>query len=304
MTRPDPLDEAMLDRLLDAHKVPPLSADFAQRVTDEVTRADRPATLPPFAPRPHASRRPWTRRGLIAGVVAVNLIVASAIAATFSGHFPALQHIAVTAARVLHIRHHHGAAPHISRVAHVAPSHREAIPVAVPVPPDEPTPEELFAERHPVMALRREGLIAARPMNARRAMLFAERHPFAAHALAHRARIARLRELRQSDGGPNAAIAEQRLASDQVDAMRTFRTERLGRALRLQDRDAFEQERRVLEQRADALWPEKHADLRNISGEAHDKRVTAGKAKRPHRAGLRQKWHERIRARRLERRRI
>lgn len=309
MTRPDPLDEAMLDRLLDAHKAPPLPADFAQRVTDEVARQDRPATLPPFAPRPHAPHRPWTRRGLIAGVVAINLIVASAIAATFSGHFPALQHIAITAARVLHIRHHHAAPPHISRVAHVAPSHQEAIPVVVPVPPADPTPAELFAERHPLMAMRREGLIAAGRVDGRRAILFAEHHPFAARALVRRARIARLRELHEADFGSGAGIGGGRAKPDYQDALPAAATE-ISPARRqpeirprLQDRDAFEQERRALEQRADALWPEKRADLRNVSDEAHHKPVTAGEEKRLHRAGPRQKWHDRIKARRSERRR-
>lgn len=160
------------------------------------------------------------------------------------------------------------------------------------------------------MAMRREGLIAAGPMGGRRAMLFAERHPFAAHALVRRARIARLRELRDANLGSGARIGEGRPIVDHQDMTRTPAIEAAHARLqpeirpRLQDRDAFEQERRALELRANTLWPQKRADLRKSPGDAHDKPAVAGKEKHLHRAGLRQRWHDGIKARRLGRRRI
>jgi len=305
MTRPDLLDDMQLDQLLGAHQAQPLPADFVQRVAAEATREDRARSLPPFQPHMRRVRRPWARRGLVAGLVAVNLIVASAIAATISGHFPALQHVAATVVRVLHIPHHH-AASHPLRAAHDAPRHHEAPIVAPPpAPPEAIIPDQIIAERHPLLAMRREGLLPPRPLvQQRRAMLFAERHPLAAHALMHRARM---RALRAADATRPAALREKRLtldgmAADKPTIAEMPRTEaEAGFRARLDDRAAFERERRELEQRANAEWPSKPAEGREKPEEAHEKphdrpAVTERKASQ---AGVTHpKWRERMKARR------
>jgi hypothetical protein len=131
MTDPTPLDDAALDRLLGHHEAPPLPAGFADRVLAEAAREDRPVSVPPLPPKPRSARRAWTRRGLWAGVVAFNLIVASAIAATITGVPLQLAHVAAAAAQVFHI--HHREAP----VHHVAPHpvHRVSAPPMRPMRP-------------------------------------------------------------------------------------------------------------------------------------------------------------------------
>lgn len=300
MTRPDPLDDIQLDRLLGAHHAPPLSADFAQRAAAEAVREDRAPGLPPSPSSVHRARRPWTRRGLVAGVVAVNLIVASAIAATFSGHFPALQHVATSVARVLHIRPHQ-AAPHPMPVVHVLPLHREAPIVAPPpVPPEVSTPAQIFTERHPLMVMRREDLLPPRPLvQQRRAILFAERHPAAARMLAHRAR---LRAPRDADAVQPAPLREGRPALDKIPARNAAAdipraADQPGPRARLDDREAFERERRELEQRANAEWPAKPVDAHEKPTEPQAKPAAA--EKKPEHAGApHSKWHERLKTRR------
>lgn len=72
-----------LNRLLDQATVPPLPADFADRV---VARAAA-ESQPPAVPRPRRDRRgAWLRRpGALAAFVGANLLVASAVAATIAG---------------------------------------------------------------------------------------------------------------------------------------------------------------------------------------------------------------------------
>lgn len=215
MTQSDPLDDMELDRLLGAHQVPSLPPDFAQLLVGEAVREARPSTLTPLPAVRRRAHRPWTRRGLVAGIIAVNLIVASAIAATLGGHFPVLRHIAFTAARVLNLPQRQPAPQHTIRVTHRAIVRPAAPAVAPPVPPATVTEKaEIFADRHPFMALRQDSLATQEAIGGPRVVPFAERHPFAALALARRAA-----------------------------------------RLRLDDRQAFERERRELEQRANARWP-------------------------------------------------
>jgi hypothetical protein len=113
MTGPNPLDDAALDRLLGHHEAPPpLTQGFADRVLAEAAREDRQTGVPPLPPRPRAARRPWARRSVWAGVIAINLIVASAIAATITGVSPRLSHAVAMAAQVLHIHRHAAPPPH------------------------------------------------------------------------------------------------------------------------------------------------------------------------------------------------
>jgi len=305
MTRPDSLDDMQLDQLLGAHRAPPLPADFAQRVAAEAMREDRTLSLPPFPPQTRRVHRPWARRGLVAGLVAVNLIVASAIAATFSGHFPALQHVAATMARVLHIPRHH-ATPYPPHMAHDAPRHREAAIVAPPpAPPEAITPAQIFTERHPLLTMRREGLLPSRPLAQQRsAILFAERHPLAAHALMHRARM---RALRAADAVQPAPLREERPALGRMPAEKpaiadTLRTKaQAGLRARLDDRAAFERERRELEQRANAEWPAKPAEAREKPEEARERphdRPAVTERKAAHPGAVHPKWRERMKRRR------
>jgi len=296
MTRPDPLDDMQLDQLLGAHRVPPLSDDFARRVIAEAAREDRVATLPPSPPRNRRAGRPWTRRGLVAAVVAVNLIVASAIAATFSSHFPALRHVATAMARVLHLPHHRSI-PHPLHVAHAAvPRSRPATIVPPAPPPEAPAPAQVFAERHPLMAMRQAGLLPPRPLVRRRAILFAERHPIAAHALARRARLRALAEahtippaeLREERPMPERIVPERPAGADMPRAVAPA-----GPRARLEEKEAFERERRELEQRANAEWPAKPTDIHEKPAEMHDRAANAAEKKPARPAALHPKWRER-----------
>ena len=296
MIRPDPLDDMQLDQLLGAHRAPPLSDDFARRVIAEAAREDRVPTLPPLRPRDHRTGRPWTRRGLVVAVVAVNLIVASAIAATFSGRFPALQHVATAMARVLHLPHHRS----VSRPLHVAhaavPRTRPAVIVAPVPPPETPAPAQIFADRHPLVAMRQAGLLPPRPLVRRRAILFAERHPIAAHALVRRARLRALAEARAI---PPAELREERPAPERLARERPAgavlsRVEAASQPrARLEEREAFERERRELEQRANAEWPVKPTDIHEKPAEMHDKAANAAEKKPARPAALHPKWRER-----------
>lgn len=107
-------DDAALARLLDAWDVPAISPDFAVRVTAEATRADRPRLPPRLSPRRRA--RPWTRRGLWTGIVAINIVLASAVAAAFGGGGFDLHRLHVAAVQL---------------VARVLPQHRpvQALPL-------------------------------------------------------------------------------------------------------------------------------------------------------------------------------
>jgi len=304
MTRPDPLDDMHLDRLLGAHRAPPLSDDFGRRVAAEAVREDRAPTLPPSRPR-HQRTRPWTRRGLVAAVVAANLIVASAIAATFSGHFPALRHVATVVARVLHLPHHH-LTTHPLRIAHVAPPRSRPTAIAPSAPPPEVlAPAQTFAERHPLMAMRQEGPLPPRALVKRRAILFAERHPIAADALVRRARLRALAEARAI---PSAELREERPVPERIAPVRPAGADMLradpasGSRTRLEEREAFERERRELEQRANAEWPAKPTDIHDKPAEMHDKAVNAAEKKPAQPAAFHHQWRERQKAVRQGRR--
>jgi len=306
MTRPEPLDDAQLDGLLGTYQAPPLPAGFADRVSAEATREGRVETPPPSRARRRQVRRPWTRRGLVAGVIAINLIVASAIAATLSGHFPAFRDIATAAVEALHLPRRHAASHHTVRLAHAVPAHQAAA-VAVPPPSPEaagPVPAPLFAERHPLMALRREGLVTPQEVRRARLALFARRHPGAL------ARRAHLRALRQAGFDMGAPMPSDRSASSDRSSPNLALPPAALRGpsaaeprLRLEERDAFERERRELEQRADAKWPAKPAKLEDSPRQLRDKPVAEPAHKLLHRAMPQRQWRERKRLRRLGHRR-
>jgi len=292
MTRPEPLDDAQLDRLLGAYQVPSLPPGLADRIGAEAAREDRVKTLSPFPQLRRGARRPWMRRGLAAGVIAINLIVASAIAATLSGHFPALRHIATAAANVLHLPHHRAAPHHLNRVTHVVPVHRTASTMAPPPPAvAAPNPEQIFAERHPLMVLRREGLIGPGEMRRERIALFAERHPRAA---ARRAHVLRMRALREIDFGLPAPIRADRPGGlDRV--LPNPRLSAAGPRARMDERKAFEREREEFEQRANAKWPVKPAQLQDNPRRTRDKPIAESEHRSAHRAMIRRQWRERMR---------
>ncbi|WP_419827431.1 hypothetical protein [Sphingomonas sp.] len=91
-------DDAALTRLLDAWDVPALAPDFAARVTAEAARSDRPRLPPRVSPRGRA--RPWTRRGVWTGIVAINIVLASAVAA-FGGGGMDLHRLHAAAAQLI-----------------------------------------------------------------------------------------------------------------------------------------------------------------------------------------------------------
>jgi hypothetical protein len=311
MSRPEPLDDGQLDLLLGAYRAPSLSAAFADRVIAEAAREDRPRTPSPSAVPPRRGRRPWTRRGLVAAFVAVNLVVASAIAATLSGHLPVFQHIATTAARLLHLSHRHDA-PHPSgRTAHATPTHRHPAPAPSPASPPLPTvastPADLFAERHPLMAMRHEAPAVVRMQRVRRAILFSRHHPVAARLLEHRAHAAEIGAVKRADVRADLPMREGHL-------MPAHRLSPEGAPLprselpgdghqRLDDRAAFERERRELEQRANAEWPARPRELHENSPQLRDKPAARAEQNKDRPIKPRQQWRERARGRRLGRHR-
>jgi hypothetical protein len=161
-TPPDPmmLDDAALDRLLGHAETPPMSADFADRVLAEAAREDRVVRVPPLPPRLRTVHRPWTRRGVWAGLIAVNLIVASAIAATVTGVAPRLAphfaHVMAVAAHVLHIHRHEVAPP--EPIHHVMPRVTRPEPIR-PLPfaramPSDVRPMPMRPDMHPPLLAR------------------------------------------------------------------------------------------------------------------------------------------------------
>jgi hypothetical protein len=112
-------DDAALARLLDLWDVPAVSTDFAARVASEATRPDRPRLPPPVPPRGRV--RPWTRRGVWTGIVAINIVLASAVAAAFGGGFD-LHRLHAAALHLVSrmLPHHH--------LSHVPPSNHTSAP--------------------------------------------------------------------------------------------------------------------------------------------------------------------------------
>lgn len=131
------LDEA-LDRLLAAWEAPDLPDGFAERVTAEAARSDRPRTSSPSV-RSRVRKRPWTRRGVFAGVLAINLILASAVAAAIGSGVLDFARVRQVAVRVIaHIVPHH-AGPHLAPhhlLTHAAPAMRQSVKTQIsrPVP--------------------------------------------------------------------------------------------------------------------------------------------------------------------------
>ena len=129
MTAPDTAMPADLDLLLASVSVPAMSADLIDRIVAEAARADRVA-LPVTAPRRSRGRQ-WTRRGVWSGVVAVNLMLATAVAAAFGGGALTFATIAVVAQHVVqHIRHPFGHAEPVRAPARRPVVHRLAVPAA------------------------------------------------------------------------------------------------------------------------------------------------------------------------------
>jgi len=147
-----------------------------------------------------------------------------------------------------------------------------------------------------LMAMRQAGLLPPRPLVRHRAILFAERHPIAAHALARRAR---LRALAETSAVPPAEFREERPVPERIVPERPAGAD-LPRAAtasqphaRLEEREAFERERRELERRANAEWPAKPTDIHEKPAEMHDKAANAAEKKPARPAALHPKWRER-----------
>lgn len=99
------LTDADLGRLLAMAPTGSSSTTMADRIVAEATRADRVRPIP-GAISPRRPRRPWMRRPIVIGIVALNLIAASAIAATFGGGHFALPGLAAISARLFPTAHH------------------------------------------------------------------------------------------------------------------------------------------------------------------------------------------------------
>ena len=92
-----------LDRLLAGATVPTMSAGLIDRIVAEAERPGR--VVLPVARPPRSRGRQWTRRGAWSGIVAVNLMLATAVAAAFGGGALTFAKIAVVAQHVVaHLR--------------------------------------------------------------------------------------------------------------------------------------------------------------------------------------------------------
>ena len=129
MTGRDPLMPPDLDRLLANATVPAMSAGLIDRIVAEAARPGRTAL--PVARPPRSRGRQWTRRGVWSGIVAVNLMLATAVAAAFGGGALTFARIATVARHVVeHIRApFHHAEPR-TRPARPVVVHRLAVPAA------------------------------------------------------------------------------------------------------------------------------------------------------------------------------
>lgn len=106
----DPAMPPDLDRLLSAATIPAMPAELIERIVAEAQRSDR--TAPPVQTRRRAHARAWTRRGVRTGIVAVSLMLATAVAAAFGGGAVSVARIQAVAQHVVErIRHpfHHTA---------------------------------------------------------------------------------------------------------------------------------------------------------------------------------------------------
>ena len=129
MTGGDPMMPPDLDRLLANADVPAMSAGLIDRIVAEAARPGRTAL--PVARAPRSRGRRWTRRGVWSGIVAVNLMLATAVAAAFGGGALTFATIATVARHVVdHIRapFHHAGRPVVPG-RHVV-IHRLAVPAA------------------------------------------------------------------------------------------------------------------------------------------------------------------------------
>lgn len=141
---------APVDDLLAGLRVPSLPADIADRV---VAEAGRPGRVPALATPPlrRAHRRRWTRRGVWTTVLAINLVVASAVAAALgTGAVSAPGLIAAARHAVARLVHPGGAAPR-PPIAHApAPAARRPAAAARPEVPRPRVPVAPAPERAPV----------------------------------------------------------------------------------------------------------------------------------------------------------
>ena len=92
------ITDAMVDALLATHQVPALREDFADQV---LAAAQSSRASPNNLPWPRRSLRPWRRSPLWLGVIALNIIAASAVAAMVSG-IPVWHHVTELVQKVTH----------------------------------------------------------------------------------------------------------------------------------------------------------------------------------------------------------
>lgn len=123
MTDRTPLDDIALDRLLGLAPQPPMATDLVDRI---VAAAQRPGrTVLPGRSRPSTRPRRWTRRTVWTGVIAINLMLASAVATAFGGGVLSMAKIAVVAHQIAHhLRHPLEKTP---------PSHQRSVSIGAPM---------------------------------------------------------------------------------------------------------------------------------------------------------------------------
>lgn len=131
--------DAMLDVVLAAHRVPELDQDFASRVLAAAQSLPTGRRIGRTWPRP--SRRPWPRSPLWLGVIALNIVAASAVAAMVTG-IPVWHQVSEIVRKVTQRWHPEATHPAKRRVARppTVVASQEAAPFAVAVGKGNATP--------------------------------------------------------------------------------------------------------------------------------------------------------------------